>query len=265
MRRNSSCRWWWFPLFASAVACSRPDERGAGTPAADTSTAAAPAGTSPALLTVLYNQPQDTAAFERYYRTTHLPLVVANQKEIGFTRADLTRFIRTVDGKKPTYYRQAELYFNSLHDLRKGMASPGFKKVTDDLSNFATGGLTGMIGTLSNAHDGGVQAKTPAAIVTVIYKNPKDSAAFERYYADVHLPLVTKSKNAIGFKKAELTKFVSNLDGDSPARYRQAVLHFSSIDALKKGLETPAFQKVAADLGKFASGGLDALIGMETR
>jgi uncharacterized protein (TIGR02118 family) len=259
------CRWVWFPLFALIAACSRPDERGAGPPAADNTAAAAPADTIPALLTVLYNKPQDTAAFEQYYRTTHLPLVVANQKEIGFTRADLTKFIRTVDGRPPTYYRQAELYFDSLDKLRKGIATAGFKKVTDDLSQFATGGLTGMIGTLSNSHGSGPQAKTPAAILTVIYKIPKDSAAFEKYYAETHLPLVTAGRRAIGFQKAELTRFVSNLEGDPPARYRQAELYFSSIDALKKGLETPAFQKVAADLGKFASGGLDALIGVETR
>jgi uncharacterized protein (TIGR02118 family) len=259
------CRWVWFPVLALAAACSRPDDRAAGTPAADTTPAAAPADTVPALLTVLYNRPQDTAAFEQYYRTTHLPLVVANQKEIGFTRAELTKFLRTVDGKKPTYYRQAELYFDSLDELKKGITTPGFKKVADDLPKFATGGLTGMIATLSNEHAGGSEAKKPGAILAVIYKTPKDSAAFEKYYADIHLPLVTASKKAIGFQRAELTRFVSNLEGDPPPRYRQAELYFSSIDALKKGLETPAFQKVAADLGKFASGGLDALIGVETR
>ncbi|HEX2250419.1 MAG TPA: EthD family reductase, partial [Gemmatimonadales bacterium] len=102
MPRHSRCRWLCFPVLTIAAACS-PDERaagrsGTGRSAADTTTAAAPADTAPALLTVLYHQPKDTAEFERYYRTTHLPLVVANQKEIGFTRADLTKFIRTVDG-----------------------------------------------------------------------------------------------------------------------------------------------------------------------
>jgi uncharacterized protein (TIGR02118 family) len=122
-----------------------------------------------------------------------------------------------------------------------------------------------MIAVLSNEHSGGSGAKKPGAIFTVIYKIPKDSAAFEKYYAETHLPLVTASKKAIGFQKAELTRFVSDLEGDPPPRYRQAELYFSSIDALKKGLETPAFQKVAGDLGKFASGRLDALIGVETR
>jgi len=217
-----------------------------------------------AIVTVLYNLPKDTAAFEKYYRTTHVPLVVANQKDIGFVRADLTRFTSTADGKKPTFYRQAELYFNSMDDLKKGMASEGFKKVADDLKNFATGGLTGMIATTTNAHESG-SADAPAAIVTVIYKTPKDTAAFERYYADTHLPLVTANKDEIGFDRAELTKFDSNLDGSPPSRYRQAELYFPSTEALKKGVATPGFKKVADDLGKFASGGLDALVGVETK
>src|SRR3954462_16019596 len=263
MHRRSS----W--LLASAfllAACSKPADRGAATPGADTTTAtAAPAAAGPmAILTVLYKNPKDPAAFERYYKATHVPLVVANKDVVGFVRADLTKFISTADGKKPTFYRQAELYFNSMDDLKKGMASEGFKKVADDLKNFATGGLTGMIATTTNAHESG-SADAPAAIFTVIYKTPKDTAAFERYYADTHLPLVTANKDEIGFERAELTKFDSNLDGSPPSRYRQAELYFPSTEALKKGVATPGFKKVDDDLGKFASGGLDALVGVETK
>jgi uncharacterized protein (TIGR02118 family) len=217
-----------------------------------------------AIVTVLYNHPKDPAAFERYYKANHIPLVVANQKDIGFVRADLTKFISTADGKKPTFYRQAELYFNSMDDLKKGMASAGFKKVAADLPKFATGGLTGMIATATNTHEPG-SGGAPAAIVTVIYRTPNDTAAFEKYYSDSHLPLVTSLQKEIGFDKAELTKFTSNLDGSAPARYRQAELYFSSLDALKKGTATPGFKKVAGDLPKFATGGFDALIGVETK
>ncbi|HET6798294.1 MAG TPA: EthD family reductase, partial [Gemmatimonadales bacterium] len=117
--------------------------------------------------------------------------------------------------------------------------------------------------TATNTHESG--SGSPGAIVTVIYKTPKDTAAFERYYADTHLPLVTANQTEIGFQRAELTKFDSNLDGSPPARYRQAELYFSSADALKKGIATPGFKKVADDLGKFATGGLDALRGVETK
>jgi uncharacterized protein (TIGR02118 family) len=256
--------WLLVPAFVFAAACSKAGDKGAQTPA-DTTAAAAPAPAGPvAIVTVLYNPPKDTAAFEKYYRETHVPLVVANQKEIGFTRADLTKFTSTADGKKPPYYRQAELYFNSMDDLKKGTATEGFKKVADDLKNFATGGLTGMVATATNTHESG-SGGAPAAIVTVIYKTPKDTAAFEKYYAETHLPLVTANQSEIGFERAELTKFDANLDGSPPSRYRQAELYFPSMDALKKGIATPEFKKVAGDLGKFASGGLDALVGVETK
>jgi uncharacterized protein (TIGR02118 family) len=261
MPRRSS--WLLVPALALAAACGKGGEK-AATPGADTTAAAAPTSTEPmAIVTVLYNPPKDTAAFEKYYRETHVPLVVANQKEIGFTRADLTKFTSTADGKKPTYYRQAELYFNSMDDLKKGIATPGFKKVADDLTNFATGGLTGMVATTTNTHEAG--SAEPAAIFTVIYKIPKDTAAFEKYYAEIHIPLVVASQDQIGFERAELTKFNSNLDGSKPARYRQAELYFPSMDALKKGIATPAFKGVADDLPKFATGGFDALVGGETK
>src|SRR3954462_6788230 len=172
MPRRSS--WLLLPLLALAAACGKGGDK-AATPGSDTMTAATPASEGPmAIVTVLYNPPKDTAAFEKYYRETHVPLVVANQKEIGFTRADLTKFTSTADGKKSPYYRQAELYFNSMDDLKKGIATPGFKKVVDDLKNFATGGLTGMIASTTNTHEAG-SADAAAAIVTVIYKTPKDT------------------------------------------------------------------------------------------
>jgi uncharacterized protein (TIGR02118 family) len=247
------------------AACEKAGDRPADAPGGSTAdTTAAVSSSEVAIVTVLYKEPRDTAAFERYYRKIHVPLVQANQEEIGFTRADLTRFESTVDGKKPSYYRQAELYFDSMDDLKKGIATPGFKKVAGDLGNFATGGFTGMIATATNTHETD-SSEEPAAIVTVIYRAPKDTAAFEKYYAETHLPLVTANKGEIGFKRAELTRFDSNLDGSRRDRYRQAELYFPSMDALKKGIATPGFNKVTGDLGNFASGGFDALVGVETK
>ena len=259
MRRSS---WLLVPVLVFAAACQKGGDRAADTPQGDTATVAIPAAPA-AIVTVIYNTPKDAAAFEKYYKETHVPLVVANQEEIGFKRADLTKFESTLDGKKPGFYRQAELYFDSMEDLQKGVATPGFKKVADDLGNFASGGLLGMVATTTNEHEAG--SGEPGAIVTVIYKAPKDTAAFEKYYAETHVPLVVASQPEIGFTRAELTRFNSNLDGSKPARYRQAELYFSSLEAAKKGVATPAFKKVGDDLANFASGGLDALIGAETK
>jgi uncharacterized protein (TIGR02118 family) len=249
------------PVLGFATACQRGPDRAGDTPGADTTAVATPAAPA-AIVTVLYNTPKNAAAFEKYYNEIHLPLVVAGQDAIGFKRRDLTKFESTLDGKKPSFYRQAELYFDSMDDLQKGVATPEFKKVADDLGKFATGGLLGMIATTTNEHEAG--SGDPGAIVTVIYKAPKDTAAFEKYYAETHVPMVVANQREIGFTRAELTRFNSNLDGSKPARYRQAELYFPSMEAAKKGLATPAFKKVAADLDKFASGGLDALVGAET-
>jgi uncharacterized protein (TIGR02118 family) len=242
-----------------ATACGKPAEKAAETPAADTATptaqpvaAAGPQG----IITVLYQTPKDTAAFEKYYAGTHLPLVSSGQQEIGFTRAELTKFVSTLDGKKPTFYRQAELYFNSLDDAKKAMGTEAFKKVKDDFKKFDTHGLIGMLAVETGEKS---DAACPA-LVTVIYNTPKDTAAFEKYYADTHLPLVGAGQKEIGFVRADLTKFVPN-DTTPPAKYRQAELCFNSMDDLKKGTATPAFKKVGDDFKNFVTNGLTALIG----
>ena len=255
--------WWLVSYLALALACGKADDKAADP--ADAEPAAEPAAAGPAaIVTVIYNTPKDTAAFEKYYRETHLPLVSANQQEVGFTRADLTRFSSSLDGSKPAYYRQAELYFPTMADAKKGMATAGFKKIADDLANFASGGLTGLLAVETSE---ATEASTgePMAIATVIYKQPKDTAAFEKYYAETHVPLVGANQPEIGFTKAELTRFESNLDGSAPALSRQAELYFPSMDALKKGIATQGFKKVAGDLPNFATGGFDGLIAVETK
>jgi uncharacterized protein (TIGR02118 family) len=248
-----------------ASACGKADDKAADA-SADASPAAEPAAPvgPKAIVTVIYNTPKDTAAFEKYYRETHLPLVSANQQEIGFTRADLTRFSQDLEGGKPAYYRQAELYFPSLDAAKKGMATPGFKKVADDLANFASGGHTGLVA-VETSDPTEASEGDPMAIVTVIYQQPKDSASFEKYYAETHVPLVGANQQEIGFTRAELTKFESSLDGSAPALYRQAELYFPSMAALEKGTGTPAFKKVAGDIPKFATGGHHGIIALETK
>lgn len=138
-------------LLLLAAACSKPaDQTAAGESAAAAPAAAAPAPDSRAMFTVMYNTPKDTAAFEKYYAETHGPLVSANQQEIGFTRAEYIRFAPGADGKAPAHYRQAILWFDSMEALQKGTATPAFKKVADDLPNFATGGFMALSGAKTN-------------------------------------------------------------------------------------------------------------------
>ena len=147
------------PLVAAlfALACSKP----ASTPATDTAmgsmkdttAAMAPAAAAPApdapvsAVVVLYNWPKDTAAFEKYYAATHVPLVGAKAKEIGFSKAVLIKFSKNANGSKPAHYRMAQLWFPSEAALKAGTSTPGFKEVAGDLPKFSTGGqivLTGQ-------------------------------------------------------------------------------------------------------------------------
>ena len=129
---------------ASESAATTGADTAAPTSASASTSDAAAATTSSASPTasvvVLYNEPKDTAAFEKYYRETHVPLVGQHAKEIGFTRAILTKFDRAADGSKPRYYREAQLWFDSEEALKKGMATAGFAAVGGDFPNFVTNG-----------------------------------------------------------------------------------------------------------------------------
>jgi len=237
------------------VAC-----KGGEKPAAEPAPPPPPPPTPMAFVTVIYNIPKDASAFEKYYWESHIPLVNSKAAEIGFTAAELTKFDATLDGQAPTYYRQAVLWFKSMADLEKGIATPGFEAVGNDLGNFATGGLVGMIGEETSDPSALLTGDT-TAFVTVIYNHPKDAAAFESYYANTHLPLVGQGAAEMAFTRAELTRFTKNLDGTPATFYRQAKLYWPSATALKTGTGTAGFKAVGDDLGNFADGGLVALVG----
>jgi uncharacterized protein (TIGR02118 family) len=99
---------------------------------------------------VLYNQPKDTTAFEKYYAEKHVPLFASHAQEIGVTRVELVKFPATIDGQRPALYRMADIRFESRAALEKGIATAGFKAAAADLANFATGGVTVLIGQKTN-------------------------------------------------------------------------------------------------------------------
>ena len=97
-------------------------------------------------VTVLYHHPKSPDEFEKYYESTHLPL--AEQKMTGVARLELTKFISAPDGGKPAFYRMAELYFTTQAEMEQSMGSPGGQATVADLKNFATGGVTVLIGSV---------------------------------------------------------------------------------------------------------------------
>jgi uncharacterized protein (TIGR02118 family) len=96
-------------------------------------------------LTVLYGHPTDSAAFEKYYSETHLPLAA---KTTGIVKTEFTTFLPNVDGTAPAYYRMAELYFNNPAEMQEALTSPAGQAMAADLANFASGGATVIFGTM---------------------------------------------------------------------------------------------------------------------
>jgi uncharacterized protein (TIGR02118 family) len=96
-------------------------------------------------LTVLYGAPKDPAAFEKYYLGSHMPMVY---KIKGIQHIELAKGLPGPDGKPPAYYRVTELWFASMKKMQSVTATPAFKKVVDDVPNFATGGATIVVGQL---------------------------------------------------------------------------------------------------------------------
>ena len=93
-------------------------------------------------LTVLYGQPKDAAAFERYYLDTHTPIAL---KVKGVRRFEIAKVVATADGSPSPYYRIADLYFDDVKHLQECLGSKQGQAAAADLANFATGGFTMLI------------------------------------------------------------------------------------------------------------------------
>ena len=96
-------------------------------------------------VTVLYGHPKSPDEFEKYYESTHLPLA---GKVKGVDRLELTKFISAPDGGKPAFYRMAELYFATEVQMEHSLGSDEGKAAVADFENFATGGITVLIGSV---------------------------------------------------------------------------------------------------------------------
>src|SRR5689334_6246826 len=89
-----------------------------------------------AQILVLYNDPADPSAFDRYYHQTHIALA----KKIPGLRSYVISHgpVQAPAGSAP--YLIAILSFDSMADINSALASPEGQAAAADLSNFASGG-----------------------------------------------------------------------------------------------------------------------------
>ena len=95
------------------------------------------------------------------------------------------------------------------------------------------------------------------AHVVVMYKTPKDAAAFDRYYAETHIPI---AKKLPGLRKYEVSRGPVATPAGPSAFHLIATLYFDSMAAVQAAFGSAEGKAAAADVQKFATGGADMIL-----
>ena len=85
----------------------------------------------------------------------------------------------------------------------------------------------------------------------VLYGHPKDPAAFDTYYREVHLRIARKMK---GLKKWTVGKVLGTPGGQPPPYYYIADLYMESRQEFEHLLASPEGQAAVADVPNYATG-----------
>jgi uncharacterized protein (TIGR02118 family) len=95
------------------------------------------------------------------------------------------------------------------------------------------------------------------AHVVVMYKAPKDAAAFDKYYAETHIPIAKKMP---GLRKFEVSRGPVATPAGPSAFHLIATLYFDSMADIQAAFGSAEGKAAAADVPKFATGGADMLL-----
>jgi uncharacterized protein (TIGR02118 family) len=94
-----------------------------------------------AQILVLYNPPANPAAFDKYYRETHIPLA---KRIPGLRSYNISTAPPKLLAGNPVHL-VAELTFDTMADVDAAFASPEGQATAGDLANFAQAGVTLLV------------------------------------------------------------------------------------------------------------------------
>jgi uncharacterized protein (TIGR02118 family) len=94
------------------------------------------------------------------------------------------------------------------------------------------------------------------AQVVVTYKTPKDAAAFDKHYAETHIPLAKKMP---GLRRYEISEGKVATPAGPAGVHLVAILTFDNMAAVQAAFGSAEGKATAADVPKFASGGADIM------
>ena len=99
------------------------------------------------------------------------------------------------------------------------------------------------------------------AILQVIYKTPKDPAAFDAYYFDKHVPMASRIP---GLRRYQVSRGAVMSPAGASGVHLVATLHFDDMAAIGSAFGSPEGQAAAADVATFATGGVDMFMYEQT-
>jgi uncharacterized protein (TIGR02118 family) len=92
------------------------------------------------------------------------------------------------------------------------------------------------------------------ARIVVLYRTPKDPAAFDRYYFETHVPI---AKKIPGLRKYEVSRGPIGTPAGASGLHLVATLHFDDMKAVQNAFASPQGPATAADVTTIATGGVD--------
>jgi uncharacterized protein (TIGR02118 family) len=92
------------------------------------------------------------------------------------------------------------------------------------------------------------------ARLVVLYKTPRDPAAFDKHYFDRHVPF---AKKIPGLRKYEVNNGPVATPAGPSSIHLVAILHFDDMTAIQNAFASAEGQAAAADVQTFATGGAD--------
>ncbi|MDE2332044.1 MAG: EthD family reductase [Bradyrhizobium sp.] len=95
------------------------------------------------------------------------------------------------------------------------------------------------------------------AQLMVMYRTPKDNAAFDKHYYEMHVPL---AKKIPGLRKYEVSNGPVETPAGPSAFHLIAILTFDSVAAVQAAFGSAEGKVAATDVQKFATGGADMIL-----
>jgi len=92
------------------------------------------------------------------------------------------------------------------------------------------------------------------AQLIVMYKTPRDTAAFDKHYFERHVPL---AKTIPGLRKYQVSKGVVANPAGPTGYHLVATLQFDDLAAIQKAFGSAEGQAAVADVQTFATGAVD--------